>query len=82
MLSPKIRRGPIEKKAWARGIFKRERDIRYWSAFSAVPFAQSMWAGKQMYYTGGPAANIHVNTYTAMGGLNLWVEPSIRSSSN
>ena len=26
-----------------------------------------------MYYTGGPAANIHVNTYTAMGGLNLWV---------
>ena len=66
--------GPIEKKSLGPGAFLSVNgrfDIG--PLFSAVPFAQSMWAGKQMYYTGGPAANIHVNTYTAMGGLNLWV---------
>jgi len=66
--------GPIEKKSLGPGVFLSVNgtfDIG--PLFSAVPFAQSMWAGKQMYYTGGPAANIHINTYTAMGGLNLWV---------
>jgi hypothetical protein len=41
--------------------------------FQITPFAQGMWAGKQFYFTGGLIKDIHVNTYTAMGGLNLWV---------
>lgn len=66
--------GPVEKKSLGPGVFLSVNgtfDIG--PLFSAVPFAQSMWAGKQMYFTGGPAANIHVNSYTAMGGLNLWL---------
>ncbi len=66
--------GPIEKKSLGPGVFLSVNgtfDIG--PLFSAVPYVQSMWAGKQMYFTGGPAANIHVNTYTAMGGLNLWL---------
>lgn len=66
--------GPIEKKSLGPGVFFGVNGIfDIGPFFSAIPFAQSMWAGKQMYFTGGPAANIHVNTYTAMGGLNLWV---------
>lgn len=66
--------GPIEKKSLGPGVFLSVNGIfDVGPLFSAVPFAQSMWAGKQMYFTGGPAANIHVNSYTAMGGLNLWL---------
>jgi hypothetical protein len=43
------------------------------SRFQAAPFAQGMWAGKQFFFRGGQTKDIYINTYTAMGGLNLWV---------
>jgi hypothetical protein len=43
------------------------------SRFQVAPFAQGMWAGKQFYFRGQVDKNIYINTYTALGGLNLWV---------
>lgn len=66
--------GPIEKKTLGPGAFLSiNGTFDIGPLFSAVPFVQSMWAGKQLYISGGPAGNIHVNSYTAMGGLNLFV---------
>jgi hypothetical protein len=41
--------------------------------FHVTPFLQGMWAGKQFYFRGGLVKDFHVNTYTAMGGLNFWI---------
>lgn len=66
--------GSVEKKNLGPGVFiTANGTIDIGPVFSVAPFAQGMWAGKQLFISGGPAGNIHINTYTAMGGLNLWV---------
>lgn len=65
--------GPTGKKKLGPGVFiTLNGTFDIGPVFSAVPFGQGMWAGKQFFVSGGPAGNIHINTYTAMGGLNLW----------
>lgn len=66
--------GPVKKQNLGPGVYlSLNPTLDIGKVFSVVLFAQGMWAGKQIYVIGGPAGNINVNTYTAMGGLNLWV---------
>jgi hypothetical protein len=54
-------------------FFTLNGTIDFGSRFQVTPFAQGMWAGKQFYFRGQVDKNIYINTYTALGGLNLWV---------
>jgi hypothetical protein len=40
---------------------------------TVIPFVQGMWAGKQFYFRGAEVKDVHINTYTAMGGLNVLI---------
>ncbi|MBN1308283.1 MAG: hypothetical protein JXA18_10225 [Chitinispirillaceae bacterium] len=65
---------PVDKKSIGPGLFLTlNGTIDIGPLFHVTPFAQGMWAGKQFYFRGGLVKDVHINTYTAMGGLNLWV---------
>ncbi len=64
----------VDTKSIGPGVFLTlNGTIDIGSRFHITPFAQGMWAGKQFYLRGGMIKDIYINTYTAMGGLNLWV---------
>jgi hypothetical protein len=64
----------VDTKSIGPGVFLTlNGTIDIGSRFHITPFAQGMWAGKQFYLRGGLIKDIFINTYTAMGGLNLWV---------
>jgi len=64
---------PADEKSIGPGVFLAiNGSIDIGPVFSASPFVQGMWAGKQFLVRGGRVGDVHINTYTAMGGLNLW----------
>jgi len=64
---------PVDKKQIGPGVFlSLNGTFDIGSRFQVVPFAQGMWAGKQFYFRGGIIKDMFVNTYTAMGGVNLF----------
>lgn len=66
--------GPVDKKSIGPGLFLTlNGTFDIGPLFQVTPFAQGMWAGKQIYFRGGLTKDVHINSYTAMGGLNLWV---------
>jgi hypothetical protein len=65
---------PVDKKNIGPGVLlAMNGTIDIGSFFQMTPFAQGMWAGKQFQFRGDPVGDIYFNTYTAVGGLNLWV---------
>lgn len=64
---------PVDKKKIGPGLFMTlNGTFDIGNYFQAAPFAQGMWAGKLFRFRGGVLEDLHVNTLTAMGGLNLW----------
>ncbi len=41
---------------------------------SIEPFVQGMWAGKMFSFQGGMTKEVHINSFTLTGGLNLWLK--------
>lgn len=66
--------GEVDKKKVGPGVFlKLNGTIDLGSRFHITPFAEEMWAGKQFSFRGDIVNDLHFNTFTTMGGLNLWV---------
>lgn len=66
--------GSVAKKRIGPGLFLTlNGTIDIGPLFHITPFAQGMWSGKQFFFRGGVVKDVHVNSYTGMGGLNLWV---------
>lgn len=64
---------PADDKSIGPGVFLGlYGSIDIGPVFSVSPVVQGMWAGKQFLVRGGRVGDVHINTYTAMGGLNLW----------
>ncbi|MBN1756788.1 MAG: hypothetical protein JW863_00635 [Chitinispirillaceae bacterium] len=66
--------GGVDKKKIGPGLFFMVNGtIDIGTCFHVTPYVGGMWAGKQFSFHGDLVNDLHVNTLSTLGGLDLWV---------